>query len=47
MKSDISTPLDEESLKTLITESLVQGFYCKTINRLPDDLDKEKIKSLH
>ena len=49
MKSDMSTPLDEESLKTLITESLKkQGFELQDDQfRLPDDLDKEKIKSLH
>ena len=49
MQSDISTPLDEESLKTLIAESLerqgfiVQGNQC----RLPDDIDKETVRSLH
>ncbi len=49
MQSDISTPLDEESLKTLITESLKkQGFELQDNQfHLPDDLDKDKIKLLH
>ena len=49
MQADISTPLDEESLKTLITESLEkQGFILQDNQfRLPDDLDKEKVKLLH
>jgi hypothetical protein len=49
MKSDIPTPLDAETLKTRIIESLErQGFELR-YNQicLPGDLDKKKIRSLH
>ena len=49
MKSDISTPLDEESLKVLIIDSLKkQGFILQDNQcHLPNDLDKEKVRALH
>ena len=48
MQSD-ATPLDEESLKTLIRESLKrQGFEIQGDQiRLPNDVDKEKLRDLH